>query len=337
MNARGVVVVGDHRFTDEAAALSHAQGWPLLAEPAANASRAINHLPHAPLFLTPEFIAANTPDVVVTFGRFGLSRPIVRLIRSAGEHIAVSRGASFDPLVGAQRVEHAPEFDQPAQPQWMTTWRSASDAAGSVVKAWEGFNSLAVIRDINERFTDDDAVLVAASRTVRDAEMMWKSCSAQVFMNRGANGIDGLVSTAWGIAVGSGRRTFAVMGDLAFLHDINGLLDTSTDVARPDLTYLVLDNDGGGIFSSLEQGAPQFEAHFETVFGTPHKRDLVEIARAHGVHAMRVASSTDLAKALAQPDEGVRVIVIELSSRADEQAALERLIAACAQAVKETL
>jgi 2-succinyl-5-enolpyruvyl-6-hydroxy-3-cyclohexene-1-carboxylate synthase len=337
MSATGVVIVGDHRFTDEAAALSHKQGWPLLAEPAANASQAINHLPHAPLFLSSEFIATVTPDVVITFGRFGLSRPVTRLIRRAGEHIAVSRGGTFDPLVGAQRREHAPEFGDPAPSSWITAWRSASDAAGSVTASLEEFSSLSVMRDINKWFTADDAVLVAASRAVRDAEMMWPSCAAKVFMNRGANGIDGLISTAWGIAIGSGRRTFAVVGDLAFLHDINGLLDGSAGRQRPDLTFLVLDNNGGGIFSSLEQGAPQFEDHFEAVFGTPHDRDLVEIARAHGVPAERVASMAALANAMTQPSQGVRVVVIELSSRADEQASLDRLLAACAQAVKETL
>jgi 2-succinyl-5-enolpyruvyl-6-hydroxy-3-cyclohexene-1-carboxylate synthase len=331
---KGVAIVGDHRFTDEAKALSAANGWPLLSEPAANASSAVNHLAHAPLFLTSEFVSANVPDVVVTFGRFGLSRPIVRLTRSVTRHIAVSRGATFDPLVGSERVESAPTTFEPAPSEWMATWRAASVRVAARVMAHDGFNSLSVVRDINRHFTTDDAVLLAASRAVRDAEFMWPSCNAQVFMNRGANGIDGLVSTAWGIAIGSRRRTFAVLGDLAFLHDVNGLLDPPGN-DRPDLTFIVLDNNGGGIFSSLEQGAPRLREHFETVFGTPHGRDLVDVARAHGVAATRVSGMDELRAELMQPEAGVRVIVVALGNRTDEQAALERLTAACADAVKE--
>jgi 2-succinyl-5-enolpyruvyl-6-hydroxy-3-cyclohexene-1-carboxylate synthase len=104
----------------------------------------------------------------------------------------------------------------------------------------------------------------------------------RVFANRGANGIDGFASTAAGIAAAGDGPVVALGGDLAFLHDTNGLLHA---VGERDVTYVVIDNDGGGIFSYL----PQHDLEeFERLFATPHGRDLVAIARAHGVEAAAV-------------------------------------------------
>ena len=102
--------------------------------------------------------------------------------------------------------------------------------------------------------------------------------------NRGANGIDGVVSTAVGVAL-SGVRTTLLIGDVAFLHDTNGLLGLAA--RGVDLTIVVVDNDGGGIFSFLPQRTSLPGDRFEQLFGTPHGVDLVAVARAHGVDAER--------------------------------------------------
>ena len=116
------------------------------------------------------------------------------------------------------------------------------------------------------------------------------------------------VSTAWGAGLAprsdnSRGRTIAVVGDLAFLHDHNGLLAPATE-PRPNLTIVVADNNGGGIFSSLEQGAAEFDADFERVFGTPHDRDLAAVAAAAGSPTVTVTSAAELAAAL--DDRSVR-------------------------------
>ena len=144
-----------------------------------------------------------------------------------------------------------------------------------------------------------------------------------VLGNRGTSGIDGLVSTAWGIALARDQqqrtgRTIAILGDLAFLHDHNGLLAPKSE-PRPRLTIVVADNNGGGIFSTLEQGAPEFATDFEQIFGTPHNQDLAAIAAATGHHTVVVTAVAELAEELDQPVDGVKIIIARTAGRLDEQ------------------
>jgi 2-succinyl-5-enolpyruvyl-6-hydroxy-3-cyclohexene-1-carboxylate synthase len=148
-----------------------------------------------------------------------------------------------------------------------------------------------------------------------------------VHANRGANGIDGFVSTALGVADAHAGPTVAFCGDLCFLHDTNGLLAASG--ARRGATFVVVDNDGGGIFSFLPQdGMPEFEQ----LFGTPHGRDLVAIARAHGVGAERVKDLQQLPEAVASGETRVLVLPVD---RAGSVARHRSLWAAVAAALSE--
>lgn len=328
----GVIVISDERFAQDAAELAHRTGWPIIAEPAANV-RSTNVVAHSPLFLTSDFIAAHVPDVAVTFGRFGLSRPVTALVRGAARHIAVSHTGLIDPLGTGETTTVVPDITVVAAGDWLEDFRRASNQASVEVRELTQWSSLTAVATIGSLVTADDCVLIAASRAVRDAEMMWSSCDARVFMNRGANGIDGLVSTAWGIAVGTRRHTVAVVGDLAFLHDINGLLGRDGHT-EPDLTFVVLNNNGGAIFSSLEQGRGEHAQHFEQVFGTPHNVDLVAVASNYA-QTIGVRSVHELKDAL--PGAGVRIIVADLGSREDEQRQLDELKAAAAEAVNAAL
>ena len=132
----------------------------------------------------------------------------------------------------------------------------------------------------------------------------------ETFANRGLAGIDGNVSTAFGIALAR-KRTYAIVGDLAFLHDINGLL-IGPEETRPNLTFIVIANDGGGIFSTL----PQSDVPgFEKIFGTPHGRDLVAIAESYGISSVGVHTQEALVAQLARSGEGIRVIVARMPER----------------------
>jgi 2-succinyl-5-enolpyruvyl-6-hydroxy-3-cyclohexene-1-carboxylate synthase len=131
-----------------------------------------------------------------------------------------------------------------------------------------------------------------------------------VHANRGANGIDGFVSTALGIATARPGPTVAFCGDLCFLHDTNGLL---TAPLSPPVTFVVVDNRGGGIFSYL----PQHElAEFEQLFLTPQSVDLVAVARAHGVDAERLSTGADLPKLVAERADRTRVLVVPVAGPA---------------------
>ena len=132
--------------------------------------------------------------------------------------------------------------------------------------------------------------------------------------NRGANGIDGVVSTAVGVAL-TGSPTVALVGDLAFLHDTNALLGAAgRDVS---LTVVVVDNDGGAIFSFLPQAEQLPEDEYEQLFGTPHGLDLVRVAAGYDVDAAEVTSLADLRTAVADTSPGIRVRVVKTDRQAN--------------------
>ena len=141
---------------------------------------------------------------------------------------------------------------------------------------------------------------------IRDVE--WYAASRDgltVHANRGANGIDGVIATAIGVATGSGAPTALLIGDVAFLHDAAAL----TALARRpiDLTVLVVDNDGGGIFSFLPQAGVLGRDRFEQLFGTPHGTALPTLAAAHGLTVADLRTRDDLAGWLAPWSSGIRI------------------------------
>lgn len=358
--ARGVVLVGDlpgtglrgpHQWLAELAA---ACGWPVLAEPSANMSAAPTALAHGVLLAgSPVFLAEHTPDLIVTAGLFGLSRPTMELVRRADRHVAIELPGVgrevCDPVRSASSVLDGiplPPGEPSVDPGWLADWRAADDLAAAVVAAAvpttpgpggdplrAGSAAAAVWSDLPA----DGLLLVAASWSVRliEAFAARRTPAPRVLGNRGTNGIDGLISTAWGAALAhqqpSGRGApggpaVALMGDLAFLHDHNGLL-AGADEPRPDLTVVVLDNNGGGIFHQLEQGGPDYTGSFERLFGTPQDRDLVAIARAAGVPAARVSDLAGLRTALAgaRASGGVSVVVVDVPDRVGEARVLDRV------------
>jgi 2-succinyl-5-enolpyruvyl-6-hydroxy-3-cyclohexene-1-carboxylate synthase len=175
-------------------------------------------------------------------------------------------------------------------------------------------------------------LLVSSSMPVRDVE--WYSTPRQkitVLSNRGANGIDGVVSTAIGASLGTGRPVVALVGDLAFLYDAGALLGApSRDMA---LTIVVVDNDGGGIFSFLPQAAALPAGQFERYWGTPHGIDLLAVAAAYGAEVTDVSDRAGLNTVLARAGRpGVRVARVR-SDRAANVEVHDRLHAAVAAAV----
>jgi 2-succinyl-5-enolpyruvyl-6-hydroxy-3-cyclohexene-1-carboxylate synthase len=165
-------------------------------------------------------------------------------------------------------------------------------------------------------------VLVLGSSTpVRDVDRLAvPRRDLTVLANRGVAGIDGTISTAVGAALVHGGPAFALMGDLTFLHDLTGLL-VGDGEAVPDLTIVVPDNDGGGIFAQLEPGQDRHARDYRRVFGTPHGRDLVAVAQALGWAATRVSAADDLAAVLALG--GPRVVVVGTDQRAEAALAAE--------------
>jgi len=143
--------------------------------------------------------------------------------------------------------------------------------------------------------------------------------------NRGLAGIDGSVSSAVGAALGRphSTRSIALLGDVTFLHDANGLL-LGPDEERPDLTIVVVNDDGGSIFASLEQGGEQHAASYDRLFGTPHHVDLASLCAATRTPHWKVDSVAELRHALASPAGGIEVV--EAVVRRDNRRALDAAI-----------
>jgi 2-succinyl-5-enolpyruvyl-6-hydroxy-3-cyclohexene-1-carboxylate synthase len=193
-----------------------------------------------------------------------------------------------------------PEPAEPAPGEWLSSWQSLERAAQEAIER-TARGEPAVARRLLHDLPDGAVLVVSSSMPVRDVEWYGAPRSGvRVVANRGANGIDGVLSTALGVAA-SGAKTVVLLGDLAFVHDIGAL---ALLARRPDLDVevVVIDNDGGGIFSFLPQAQSLAPDRFEQLFGTPHGLDLATVAKGFGVDSVRVVKS-DRADNVAAHDE----------------------------------
>jgi 2-succinyl-5-enolpyruvyl-6-hydroxy-3-cyclohexene-1-carboxylate synthase len=173
---------------------------------------------------------------------------------------------------------------------------------------------------------------VGASSPIRDLDLMVARYAVgdrrKVIANRGLSGIDGTVSTAIGAALGRAHSTRAValMGDVTFLHDSNALVLGPRE-PRPDLTIVVVNDDGGSIFATLEQGDPAYADRYEALFGTPHGVDIASFCAATRTPHWRVDSLAELEHALANPNGGIEVVeaVVRRDTRRDLDARIRSL------------
>lgn len=332
---RGLVVIGDEpreEFQVQAIELAEQCGWPVISEPSGGGTKSNGYVAAAPVVLADAgFTQSHKPELVVTVGKVGLSRPVVGLLTQADIHIAVDSigkdrpdpARSADSLVAG--VPYPPSDDPVVEwagpdPTWLQDWTEAGTRAETQVRermSTAPTSSLAFVEQVLGCAREDDLVFVAASQSVRDVELLLTSdySGARILGNRGTSGIDGLVSTAYGAAlahnaVNPGARTVAILGDLATLHDLNAFATPEAE-SKPNLTYVVVDNNGGGIFSNLEQGNPAFAQDFERVFGTPHNTDLATAIHALGPEVVTVNDTAELASHLetARSQPGTCVIV----------------------------
>lgn len=312
LGPRTVVVAGDDAGSP-ARILAERANWPLFAEPSSGArtGEALTTyrllLGHAPL--------ADRIERVVSFGHPTLSRAVTSLLTRDLEIVHVGDQSTF-PLPAGPNVSFvesavAVGSDDPA---WLAEWRSA-DARVFAAVGEVAADPLAVARAVWAAVPPEGLLVVGSSNSIRDLDVVAPPFEPgqrrKVLANRGLAGIDGLLSTAIGAALARpSSRALAYVGDLTFLHGSNGLL-IGPGEPRPDLTIVVVNDDGGGIFAALEQGAPEFVDSFERVFATPTGADLGRLCAGFGIAHERVAPA-DLAAALTVPTEGINVIEVPL-------------------------
>lgn len=292
------------------------------------------------------FLDSQPPEIVVRVGSVPTSRPVWSwMLRSDVEQISVEDAAWRDPLGTVSRAYRADPATTLADlagrlaqtpDDWLPAWTGADQRVSEAVAqalADEPFpNEPKIARSVWEAAPSGSTVYAGSSMPIRDLDSFSGRSRGDlaVLSNRGANGIDGLLSASAGASASDGRRVVVLTGDLSALHDATAL----GEIARLDLpvTIVVTNNDGGGIFHFLPQADQMPPDRFETLFGTPHGRSLATIATAFGIEARTVESDEDLRAAVSE-ERGP--LLVELRTDRDENVAVhERLRTAAADALR---
>lgn len=319
LGPRTVVVAGDGAGPP-ARLLAERANWPLLAEPTSG-SRTGTHALRTARLLLGTGLGSQIERVVVT-GHPTLSRPVTALISRADLEVVSVQGpggVGTDPGRVARHVQAMPLVEGADDEDWLAGWRSADAALSRQVDELAdgpGGLCLQVASEVARAVTAEALLVVGSSQPVRDLDVMAHPSPVGerrlVLGNRGLAGIDGTVSTAIGAALGRrSSRSLAYVGDLTFLHDSTGLI-VGLDEPRPDLTIVVANDDGGAIFSTLEQGGPEYAGSFERVFGTPHGVSVRAWCEATRTAYERVTDASALRTALAADAVGIRVVEVPL-------------------------
>ncbi len=331
---RGVIVAGGRHGVPvgDIAELAGRLGWPVLADPASGC-RSFEQSVTAfdSLLRHADFAQAHAPEVVVRFGRSPASKVLSQWIVAAGAPVLQIGGPGvIDPdrnVAALCSIADLESLSGAAGTPWLARWRHAdtqAEAALDAALAEMPLSEPGVARTIATAVPAAVDVVVASSMPVRDLEW-FGGPSARAHANRGANGIDGVISTALGRSL-SGRPTVVLLGDIAFVHDSNALVGLAA--RNVDLRIVVVDNGGGGIFSFLPQASALTRDRFEQLFGTPHGTDIEALAGAHGIAARTVSTTAELAATLQSPGPSVTRVVTDRDDNVRHHDLLNAAVAA---------
>lgn len=343
---RGVIVAG-RGATRAVLSLGRSLGWPVFADPLSGARECEHHVVAGfdPILRSEHAARDLAPEVVVRVGQPPASKVLAQWIAAhSPELIQVTAIDSIiDPdhrvsmrIVGdVDRVCAQLAADvTPAPADWLEKWISAETAAQAALSRWTAahWSEPTVARTVTDS-VGEGSLVVSSSMPIRDVEWFGTvTPEASVHANRGANGIDGVVSTAIGVALGTKRPTVLLIGDVALLHDANGLIGlTRRDIS---LTIVVTNNDGGSIFSFLPQAKVVDPTAFEMLYGTPHGVSFSSLAAAHGMTHLEVHDAGTLAEAVKR---GGTVLVEARFPRGENVAVHDALNSAVVAAVESAI
>lgn len=292
---RGLLIAGDGDYDRQGlTARATELGWPILAT-------AQSGLRGAPVLSAYHHLLARgvpdelRPETVVAVGAIGPSPRLESLVGTASRRVRVDRwGRTIDPernatdIIQGDVVDLLSRVAGASDPEWASAWSSADadcrTRLNKEIAASTAMSGASVVAALND--VEWETLVVASSLPIREVDAHLVR-SGPVYANRGASGIDGFVSTALGIA-GERERTVGLTGDLSLLHDSNGFIND----ADIDLTLIVIDNGGGGLFDSLPQA--RHAPDFERLFVTPPNRSLADLARLHHLRFHEATRSVSL-------------------------------------------
>ncbi|BCW37299.1 2-succinyl-5-enolpyruvyl-6-hydroxy-3-cyclohexene- 1-carboxylate synthase [Arthrobacter sp. StoSoilA2] len=349
---RRTVVLAGHDAGPVAEAFARVHGLPLLAEPSSNARFGPNAVGPYRVLLEHFGPGSATPiERVVLFGRATLSRPVAALLARPAIESAIYQPVPVAWYEAGRRretpIETLPElaaFAGRGSAEWLDSWLLAGAAAQHALDGILAGESTANGPSVGATVWEHSRgkLVLGSSNGIRDVDLAGQPHPdpiATVYANRGLAGIDGTIATATGIALGSGRETTLLLGDVTFLHDAGGLL-LGQGEPIPDLRIVVLNDSGGAIFSLLEHGAVEDSGAYgtavERLFSTPHSVDIAALAAAYGVGHKAVSTTAELAEALKSPLKGRTIVEVRVD-RAGLRALHARIKEAVSGAVGKVL
>ncbi len=346
---RGLVVCGpqdDPELPDRLAILAAHLGYPILADPLSGMrvgthSKELAVVSYDAFLRDPTWVAEHAPEVVLRFGAMPTSKPLTQYLARfpSCRHVVVDGGNPWrdatmlasdtvyaDPALSCDALTttlDAPRRERtPWTREWLETGARAADAIeeklADIEEPFEG----RVFSELRDLLPHHATLYVGNSMPVRDLDTFFGSTekAIRILCNRGANGIDGVVSSALGASTGSGGPTVLVIGDVSFLHDLNGLL--AARLHDIPLTIVLLNNDGGGIFSFLQQ-AGHIE-HFERLFGTPHGLKLSPAVGMYGGRFLSAQTWEEFRDGVSQGLTSKGLTVVEVRTDRERNVALHR-------------
>jgi 2-succinyl-5-enolpyruvyl-6-hydroxy-3-cyclohexene-1-carboxylate synthase len=336
INGRRGVVIAGNGSTRDVLSLAEALQWPIFADSTSGVRECHSHVLTGfdPVLRSESFRNSHLPEVVIRIGATPASKVLAQWVASSGcDVIQVSQHeAVIDPdhVVGITVVgEMSPILQsltrnaKSCDAQWFTDWSHAESVAQEAIDTFTNreWCEPTAARETTKSMQVGSHLVVSSSMPIRDVEWFGTvTPGVAVHSNRGTNGIDGVMSTAIGVALASQASVTVYIGDVAFLHDSTALIGLLRRGIR--LRIVVVNNDGGSIFSFLPQAEHVSESTFELLYGTPHGVNISDIAAAHGITYVLAANHSELRHALESSETQIIEVKTTRSINVDTHSAL---------------
>ncbi|MBW4506007.1 MAG: 2-succinyl-5-enolpyruvyl-6-hydroxy-3-cyclohexene-1-carboxylic-acid synthase [Scytonematopsis contorta HA4267-MV1] len=347
--SRGIIIAGvaqpqkPQDYCSAIAKLSQILQWPVLGEGLSPIRNYQEYNPHLIstydiILRNPELAKQLAPEMVIQIGDMPTSKELRSWLSNtqARRWVIDKSGENLDPLHGQTTHLHlsieelvkdsplpTPNSPLPYLQKWCTTEAKIRAAVDEKMAKIEEFVESKVAWLLSVKLPKKTPLFISNSMPVRDVEFFWKPSNFQVcpFFNRGANGIDGTLSTALGIAH-QNQSSVMLTGDLALLHDTNGFLIRNKFIGH--LSIVLINNNGGGIFEMLP--IAKFDPPFEEFFATPQDIDFAQLCATYSIEHELITSWGHLQQKLTQlPNKGIRVLELRTNRKADAQWRRENL------------
>jgi 2-succinyl-5-enolpyruvyl-6-hydroxy-3-cyclohexene-1-carboxylate synthase len=342
---KGIIIAG-RGASREVLSLAESLGWPIFAD-AVSGVRERNSaviIGFDAILRSEKFATSHVPEVVLRVGAPPASKVLAQWITKTDCPVIQVRSSSMviDPdhkvlytIIGDvdTACRTLTSGSASCDKSWLASWSHAEVAAQDAISVWtsENFSEPSVARTVTSAMTVGSHLVVSSSMPIRDVEWFGTATSGvTVHSNRGTNGIDGVISTAVGVGLASKARVTLLIGDIACLHDSNGLWALNRrDV---DLTIVVTNNDGGSIFSFLPQAQIVSNSDFELLYGTPHGASFEHLAATHGIAFERVTTMNDLASTLQRAGTRLIEVPCDRFTNVSQHEALQSAVVAAVEA-----